>query len=69
MFSINDLFNDTNEISVYENNSNDTTKKILKDLANNYLNIFVKTENYNGICETRFEKIVKARNNLSNFYK
>ena len=64
-----DICNNLNaRFFIYENNSNDTTKKILKDLANNYLNIFVKTEN-NGICETRFEKIVKARNNLSNFYK
>ena len=54
---------------IYENNSTDNTKKILRELADKHHNIFIKMEVINDLPDTRVEKIIIGRNNLSKFYK
>lgn len=54
---------------VYENNSMDNTKKILKGLQESYDNIIVKSEDIVNFSGSRFDKIAGARNKLSCFYK
>ena len=51
---------------IYENNSNDSTKEILKELELKYDNIFVKTETKES--KDRISNIIEARNSLSIFY-
>lgn len=53
---------------IYENNSTDNTKEILRNLGNNK-DIFVKSEDLNVKNLNRIEKIKIARNRLSKFYK
>ena len=54
---------------IYENNSTDNTKEILKTLSLKHNNIFIKSEDLEIKNKNRFEKITLARNNLSKFYK
>ena len=66
------IFKDiTNNINarffIYENNSEDNTKEILKKLSSEYSNIIIKTENTPK--EDRITNIINARNALSIFYK
>ena len=53
---------------IYENNSEDKTKELLKMLSSRYDNIFVKSENLFNLPENRIQKIILARNNLKEFY-
>ena len=54
---------------IYENNSIDNTKLILKYLSKKYNNIFIKSENLNSSNLNRFLNICIARNKLLDFYK
>lgn len=63
-----DICNNLNaRFFIYENNSKDSTKKILKEMESKYDNIFVKTDTKES--KDRISNIIEARNCLSVFYK
>ena len=63
-----DICNNLNaRFFIYENNSEDNTKKILEELESKYNNIFIKTDTKES--KDRISNIIDARNSLSIFYK
>lgn len=59
----------SHEIVIYENDSTDNTRNILKNIGANVIGIDDKSEIQNGISLTRIQKMSKYRNECLNFIK
>ena len=65
---LNELKDFDYRLFIYENNSIDNTKNILKKISSIHKNIFIKIEN-SVIVSNRYINICKARNKMLDFYK